>query len=77
MRKLNELSLTELLQLKHAGNLDSRELLSHCRQRVEAREESVQAFQFLDFGVVEAQLEVLEGQPADNRCGEFHSGSRM
>ena len=52
MRKLNELSLTELMEWKQSGTLDARELVSDCRQRVEERENVIQAFEFLDHAVL-------------------------
>lgn len=59
MPGLNELSLTELMRLRQAGELDVFSLYDSCLARTRLREPDVQAFEFLDENVVRSQLAAL------------------
>ncbi len=56
MTTLNELSLTELDELRSRGELDLGQLLEDCIARIEEREHEVRAFEYIDFDAARAAL---------------------
>ncbi len=57
MAELHELTATEATALMEKGEISSEDLVRACLARIEAREETVRAWQYLDpdFAVAEAQ----------------------
>ncbi|TDI55076.1 MAG: amidase [Alphaproteobacteria bacterium] len=68
-----ELSATEAIEKMRGGAITCAELVDACLERIEEREEAVQAWTFLDADVVRAQAKALdENRAAGRPIGPLH-----